>query len=52
MWDRHHLLDSFLDMELFLSIVVSLIISGVILGLMNAMGHAKINWFQACQMLE
>ena len=34
-----------------LSIVVSLIISGVILGLMNAMGHAKINWFQACQIV-
>lgn len=37
----------FFGYGVILSIVVSLIISGVILGLMNAMGHAKINWFQA-----
>ena len=41
----------FFGYGVILSIVVSLIISGVILGLMNAMGHAKINWFQACQIV-
>ena len=42
-------LGQFFGYGVILSIIVSLVVSGIVLGLMNAMGHAKINWFQACQ---
>lgn len=42
-------LGQFFGYGVLISIIVSLVISGLVMGLMNAMGHAKINWFQACQ---
>lgn len=42
-------LGQFFGYGVLLTVIVSLVISALVMGLMNAMGHVKINWFQSCQ---